>query len=290
MSSAGNPDQDAIDGISQPCTSKSGAREKAEAYLDGWRQRGHSDILVDRVEEHSRAWIAYYTTRRYLQTGDFTDLPIGASPIVVDKGTGEVHVYGSAPDEYAKFLTWCDNALDHLHRTNAPLRDLLHGITPHQLMGAELPDDAERMLRRGWMIGDRSQLFLAPGPRTTATPTATSIREQEYEHNDVYLPLDDLDQTYPRAYTLDALRRGFTFAARAVRSAPVPIRTRLSAMISMFVNDEGDDFHLQGSRVRFFTDRGTGLEWLDDLEGFQHEAIAVVDREGLEALDRAGRD
>lgn len=290
MTPTGDPEPGAIDGISQPCTSKSGAREKVEAYLDSWRHHGHKDILVDRVEEHSRAWIAYYTSRRYLQTRDFTDLPIGASPIVVDKTTGEVHVYGSAPDEYAKFLTWCDNALDHLHLTNAPLRDLLHGTTPHQLMGAELPDDAERMLRHGWMIGDRDQLFLAPGPRTTATPTATSIREREYEHNDVYLPLDDLDQTYPRAYILDALRRGFRFAAQAVRSAPVPTGTRLSAMISMFVNDEDEDFHLQGSRVRFFTDRGTGLEWLDDLEGFQHDAIAVVDREGLEALDRAGRD
>ncbi|GAB3161659.1 hypothetical protein GCM10027059_12390 [Myceligenerans halotolerans] len=109
MTPTGDPEPGAIDGISQPCTSKSGAREKAEAYLDSWRHRGHSDILVDRVEEHSRAWIAYYTTLRYLQTGDFTDLPIGASPIVVDKGTGEVHVYGSAPDEYAKFLTWRDS-------------------------------------------------------------------------------------------------------------------------------------------------------------------------------------
>lgn len=100
-------------------------------------------------------------------------------------------MYGSAPDEYAKFLAWCDNALDHLHLTNAPLRDLLHGITPHQLMGAELLDDGERILRGDWMVGDRGQLFLAPGPRTIATPTATSIRERYSAGESVELQVDD---------------------------------------------------------------------------------------------------
>lgn len=85
------------------------ARHRAESYLDGWRKHGHTDVVVDRIEEHSRAWIAYCTTERYRATGSILDLPVGASPIVVDKESGEIHVYGSAPEEYAKFLAWCDS-------------------------------------------------------------------------------------------------------------------------------------------------------------------------------------
>jgi hypothetical protein len=69
------------------------ARRRAETHLDGWRELGCTDIVVDRVEEHSRAWIAYYTTERYRATGSFLDLPVGASPI----GTNDAVAGGRTP-------------------------------------------------------------------------------------------------------------------------------------------------------------------------------------------------
>lgn len=70
-----------------------------------------SEVVVWKAEEHSRAWIFHYATRRWLRTRAFSDTTVGASPIVVDRTTGELHVYGSAPPEHAKFVALLDGSL-----------------------------------------------------------------------------------------------------------------------------------------------------------------------------------
>lgn len=65
-------------------------------------------VVVWKVEEHSRAWVLHVATRRWLRTREWRDELIGAMPYIVDKKTGQVHLYGSGPDGYAEFQTWLD--------------------------------------------------------------------------------------------------------------------------------------------------------------------------------------
>lgn len=66
------------------------------------------EVVVWKVEAHSRAWVFHYATRRWLRTRAPVDATVGASPIVVDRTTGELHIYGSAPSEHAKYVAWLD--------------------------------------------------------------------------------------------------------------------------------------------------------------------------------------
>ena len=77
------------------------ARRAAEAVIAGWSpsQSGDDEVVVWKVEEHSRAWVIHVATRRWLATRDFRDQLVGACPFVVEKATGRLHEYGSAPDE-----------------------------------------------------------------------------------------------------------------------------------------------------------------------------------------------
>jgi hypothetical protein len=65
------------------------------------------EVVVRDVEEHSRAWVIHYASRRWVETRAFRDLLVGACPIVIGKATGETYVYGSA--EYEKFQSWLDS-------------------------------------------------------------------------------------------------------------------------------------------------------------------------------------
>lgn len=86
------------------------ARRAAEAIVAEWPRSPSPDeeVVVWRVDEHSRAWIVHVATRRWLATRDLSDQLVGSCPFVVDKTTGQLHQYGSGPDEYAKFRTWLD--------------------------------------------------------------------------------------------------------------------------------------------------------------------------------------
>ncbi|QKE85144.1 YrhB domain-containing protein [Arthrobacter sp. NEB 688] len=86
------------------------ARRKVEGVMAGWPKTPDKDdeVVVWDVEEHSRAWILHYATRRWLRTRSFSDQLVGSCPIVVDKRSGNVHLYGSAPAEYDKFCAWLD--------------------------------------------------------------------------------------------------------------------------------------------------------------------------------------
>jgi hypothetical protein len=86
------------------------ARSAVESVMAGWPKPNTPDkkFVVWRIEEHSRAWILHFATQRWIASRSFSDLSVGSSPFVVDKTTGDVHLYGSAPSEYDKFRAWLD--------------------------------------------------------------------------------------------------------------------------------------------------------------------------------------
>ncbi len=90
--------------------SEDAARAAAEEVIATWSRpvTHEAEIVVWKIEDHARAWVLHFATRRWLRTRDFRDLLGGSCPIVVDKASGRVHLYGSAPAEYEKFLAWLD--------------------------------------------------------------------------------------------------------------------------------------------------------------------------------------
>lgn len=67
------------------------------------------EVVVWKVEEHSRAWIVQVATRRWVRTRNFSDQLVGRCPLVVEKSTGGLHEYGSGPDGYREFSAWLED-------------------------------------------------------------------------------------------------------------------------------------------------------------------------------------
>jgi hypothetical protein len=80
------------------------ARREVERVIANWPPSPDPDeaFVVWKVEEHSRAWILHFATRRWIETRAFSDQAVGSCPFVVDKATGDVHLYGSG--EYDTFM------------------------------------------------------------------------------------------------------------------------------------------------------------------------------------------
>jgi hypothetical protein len=104
-----------------PAVDVEDARRIAQAELDRWnsaltpnrlvnpRATSHDpgdEYVITKIETHARAWIVHFATRRWLETQSISDLAVGTSPLVVDRATGDLHVYGSA--EHAEFEGWLD--------------------------------------------------------------------------------------------------------------------------------------------------------------------------------------
>jgi hypothetical protein len=70
--------------------------------------QGDDDVVVWRIDEHHRAWIVHVATRRWLKTRHISDQLVGSCPFVIDKATGQLHQYGSAPPDHEKFVAWLD--------------------------------------------------------------------------------------------------------------------------------------------------------------------------------------
>ena len=68
------------------------------------------EYVVTELVEHRRAWIVRFATRRWVSTRSFSDQVVGACPLVVDKDTGDLHVYGSGPGQYEQFAAWLDES------------------------------------------------------------------------------------------------------------------------------------------------------------------------------------
>jgi hypothetical protein len=54
-------------------------------------------IIEDHTRESASAWIFFYNSLRYLETGNMIHRLAGNGPIFVNKTTGEVKFYGSMP-------------------------------------------------------------------------------------------------------------------------------------------------------------------------------------------------
>jgi hypothetical protein len=162
-------------------------------------------------------------------------------------------------------------------RTNARMRTLLDGrFRPAD--SAAPPRDARAVLAGGWTLGPHGALLLADRWTGAAGPVLPNqIGSYEYDINDVYLSLDDLrggDDLLPRAAarTIDVARRLLRAGLR------LPGSGTLTAVAAVHVDADDELFDLQGGRVRLFTRRGQHPSWFDDLETFEKEALAVLDR------------
>ena len=75
------------------------AREIVSNYLHRkfGAKFGDSVIILDKnTIEKSYGWIFFYQHRRYLETGRTRDALIGNGPLLVDKNSGKVVVFGSS--------------------------------------------------------------------------------------------------------------------------------------------------------------------------------------------------
>jgi hypothetical protein len=59
------------------------------------------EVVVTQIDTHSRAWIVHFRSRRWLETPSISNALVGTCPLVIDRVTGDLHVYGSA--EFTKF-------------------------------------------------------------------------------------------------------------------------------------------------------------------------------------------
>lgn len=151
-------------------------------------------------------------------------------------------------------------------------------ISSHQL-----PPDAAQIVNAGWTVGPHGALLLKAllGAVVDSGPdrnmgNQVNIGEYEYHANDVYLSLTDL-RVDMELYLRSAAVRGLVFAKEMLREAPgLPHADSLCAIVSISVDIGNEDFLLQGATVHFTTRRGGYPDWIDDLEGFELEAIAVL--------------
>lgn len=163
-------------------------------------------------------------------------------------------------------------------RTNSNMRSLLEQVTSNDAE-PELPDDAQYILEMGWCVGPSGVLLLRAlwDPAWNPTIDPSEIGDYEYHNNDVSVRLDDLDNALD-SYLVMAALRGVRFAKSLLQDASgLPGAETLQAPVSVFIDRNDDLFPIQGVTVRFFTRRGHYPRWLEHLEGFEREAIAVLE-------------
>ncbi len=53
-------------------------------------------VLDELTREEPFGWVFFYSTRAFRESGSVLDLLVGNAPLIVDAGTGELHVTGTA--------------------------------------------------------------------------------------------------------------------------------------------------------------------------------------------------
>jgi hypothetical protein len=74
------------------------ARQLVQAKIDEFNQEMGDDELVirdDRTIERDFGWVFFYTSRRFLETGDIRHVPLGNAPIIVDRIDATLHPTGT---------------------------------------------------------------------------------------------------------------------------------------------------------------------------------------------------
>lgn len=86
--------------------SKTKAKQLATEYINsGYQIDGDEPVVVDEETiEKDYGWIFFYTSRRYLETGNISDMLAGNGPVLVRKDDGSIRQFGSAlpVEEYIK--------------------------------------------------------------------------------------------------------------------------------------------------------------------------------------------
>lgn len=54
------------------------------------------EMVVTDVTEHPEAWVAYYQSRAYLESGNISDALAGNGPFIISKTTGRFVTLGTA--------------------------------------------------------------------------------------------------------------------------------------------------------------------------------------------------
>lgn len=78
--------------------SRDEARELVQAEVDKFNQNMDDDELVicdNKTIERDFGWVFIYTSKRFLETGDYQHIPFGNAPIIVDKVDGTLHPTGT---------------------------------------------------------------------------------------------------------------------------------------------------------------------------------------------------
>jgi hypothetical protein len=165
-------------------------------------------------------------------------------------------------------------------RTNSRMRMIL----PDWAIGGYregLPEDVLRIVEAGWAVGPRGSLLLSAlwGGGWRREIDAPEVGRYEYDVNDVYISLSDLRPDID-VYLSRAASRGIAVALRLLEDAKnLPGSDTLLAVVSVPVDMESNDFLLQGTTVRFFTQRGDYPDWFENLERFELDAISVLEME-----------
>jgi hypothetical protein len=62
--------------------------------------RGKDELAVidEATLDKDYGWVFFYTSRKFLETGDFNDAIPGTGPVVVERTDGSVHFLGSNLD------------------------------------------------------------------------------------------------------------------------------------------------------------------------------------------------
>lgn len=140
--------------------------------------------IEDQTRELEFGWMFFYTSKRFLQTGDFSDAVAGNAPVIVDHTLGSLHVTGTAYpvaayiEEFQKLRTMTGLATasfigppaqDHIIMTRLPREyaSLLRLINGYVVYGGGLHvrgvcnSPAWHSLERAWNGDDSLQALYA---------------------------------------------------------------------------------------------------------------------------------
>ncbi|WP_279362106.1 YrhB domain-containing protein [Xanthomonas sacchari] len=78
--------------------------EEALKVVVGHLSKSSAQLVITHSEEFPEGWLFCFDSKEYVETGDFSFHLVGNGPILIDKDTGELHVFGTAfpPKEYVE--------------------------------------------------------------------------------------------------------------------------------------------------------------------------------------------
>lgn len=88
--------------------SERGAHDIARSKISEMESDAGVSLDVTEMREFAFGWVFFYTSKRFLESEDISDALAGNAPFVVQRETGNVHVFGTAHsfdhylDEYVR--------------------------------------------------------------------------------------------------------------------------------------------------------------------------------------------